>query len=72
MPGSGTMARDTKGPREASQLLGIQYVTQSPNCPLVSQGSRVGLTPRLEKANCSRRRFTPHLIMTMEPCEGTV
>jgi hypothetical protein len=33
MPESSTTVRVIKGPREASQLLGIQYFTQSPNCP---------------------------------------
>jgi hypothetical protein len=33
MPGSGTTARVIKGPREASQLLGIQYIAHLPNCP---------------------------------------
>jgi hypothetical protein len=31
-----------------------------PTAPLISQGSRVGLTPHLKKVNHSRRRFTPH------------
>jgi hypothetical protein len=33
VPGSVTMARVIKGPMEASQLPGIQYVTHPPNCP---------------------------------------
>jgi hypothetical protein len=56
MLGSGTMTQVIKGP---GRPLNSQTFN-TPNCPLISQGNRIGLTPRLEKVNRSRRWFTPH------------
>jgi hypothetical protein len=60
MPESSTTVRVIKGPREASQLLGIQYFNQSPNCP-----TRLPREPR--RSHATHREGEPFSQMIHSP-----
>jgi hypothetical protein len=71
----GQRKRDARVGQHGSGYKGPQGGLSTPKhsirqtTPLAPQGSHIGLMPCLGKANHSRRRFMPHLIMTMEPHE---
>jgi hypothetical protein len=69
MLGSGTTARVIKGPREASQLSGIQYVTQSPNCPTCLSREPRWSHAMPQEGEPFSQTVHAHLIMMTEPCE---